>query len=132
MIICFAIDTILSCFNILPQQNVISSCTHLWELDSLRNNFAVSTSGYLYGVNKNFLQQILFLFSKLKVVLWNIRKQKSIAIKFYVQTPSLLVLENKNSSSNNRFKKKGCVKISRISNSKSPPWNLVNFVASLS
>ena len=33
------------------------------------------------------------------------------------------------SSSNKSFSKKADVKISRISNSKSPPWNLVKFLS---
>ena len=66
--------------------------TYLWGIHTLKNNFAVSRStSYLYRVYKKCSSKNAFIFSKLKILLWNIEKVIiTIAIKIYVKIPSLL------------------------------------------
>ena len=46
-------------------QYLSSSCTYLWGIHSLKNNSAVSRSGYLYRVNQKYsLANALFPYKK--------------------------------------------------------------------
>ena len=75
-------------------QFLSSLCTYLWDIHSLKNNSAVSRSGYfwwLFGLNQNFSLTSAFVF------IWNegtflkyIYKKLSIASKIYVKIPSVL------------------------------------------
>ena len=56
---------------------------YLWDIHSLKNNTAVSRSGYLYRLNQKFSLTNAFVFFKLKVRLWNIKKRNNPLLSKY-------------------------------------------------
>ena len=52
-------------------------CTYLWDIHSLKNKPALSIFGYSYGVNQNVSLTSTLIFSKLKVLLWTIKRRNN-------------------------------------------------------
>ena len=50
----------------------IKFCIYSWDMHSWKNNSAVSRSSYV--VNKKFSWRMYLLFSKLKLLIWNLKK----------------------------------------------------------
>ena len=56
---------------------------YLWDIHSLKNNAAVSRSGYLYRLNQTFSLTNAFVFFKLKVRLWNTKTRNNPLLSKY-------------------------------------------------
>ena len=52
-------------------------CTYLWDIHSLKNKPALSIFGYSYGVNQKVSLTSTLIFSKLKVLLWTIKRRNN-------------------------------------------------------
>ena len=115
-------------------QFLLRFCTYLWDTHSLKNNFAVSKSGYLHEVNQKCSLANAF-FSKFSEIQTKNKKTPTHCYQKLGENTCFLIVFKDSTLLYLKytqvqiiiFDKKAVLKIYKISNSKSPPGNLVKF-----